>query len=148
MKALFALAFLSSAVYADFGTNLQIKAENLKFRLQPVQGAMDTKCTHTLTNAASQDWEVVCKNSEGAVKNKYAVHLWVSRYGHASGPKVSFEVLYWVDDRSKANDIKSVGTTVWFHLNEDTSIHSLQLNQFVENGASALEMEIKAPRAD
>ena len=148
MKAFFALALFSSAVYADFGANLPIKAENLKFTLQPVQGAVDTTCAHTLTNAASQDWEVLCKDSSGVVKNKFAVHLWVSRYGHASGPKVSFEVLYWVDDRTKANDIKSVGTTVWFHLNEDTSIHSLQLNQFVENGLSALEIEIKAPHAD
>lgn len=145
MKALLALALFSSVGYADFGTNLQIKAENLKFTLQPVQGAVDTVCTHTLSNAASQDWEVLCKDSNGTVRNKYMVHLWVSRYGHASGPKVSFEVLYWVDDRSKANDIKSVGTTVWFHLKEETSIHSLQLNQFVDNGSSALEIEIKAP---
>ncbi len=133
---------------AEFGANLKITAENLKFNLQPVQGAVELKCEHRLVNEAAQDWEVLCKDSGGKVKNKYSAHLWVSRYSHNAGPKVSFEVLYWIDDRSAPKDPKSVGSTTWFHMNEDTSLHSLQINQFVDNGQASLEMEVKAKHAD
>ncbi len=139
------LFFSVPALAAGFGDSLKLKAENLKFVHQPMQGQNDLTCEHKLVNALSQDWDVVCKDKNGKVGRSYSVHLWVSRYGHASGPKVSFEVLYWIDDRTQPKDIKSLGATTWFHLNEETSLHSLQLNQIVDNGLSSLELEIKAP---
>ena len=138
------LCALSSTSYG-FGDNLKLKAEHLRFVHQPMQGSNDLTCTHKLVNELSQDWDVLCKDQDGKVRRSYSVHLWVSRYGHKVGPKVSYEVLFWIDDRTQPKDIKSLGATTWFHLNEDTSLHSLQLNQIVDNGLSNLELEIKAP---
>ncbi len=142
------LCLASSTSFAGFGDNLKIKAENIRFVHQPAQGPNELTCTHKLVNELSQDWDVICRDKSDKVARSYSVHLWVSRYGHANGPKVSFEVLYWIDDRTVAKDIKSLGTTTWFHLNEDTSLHSLQLNQIVDNGLSSLELELKVPSKD
>jgi len=143
-----ALVMSASSFAAGFGENLKITADRIKFVHQPMQGQNDLTCTHKLINELSQDWEVLCKDKADKVKRSYSVHLWVSRYGHSNGPKVSFEVLFWVDDKTMPKDIKTLGTTTWFHLTEDTSLHALQLNQIVDNGLSSLELEVKAPHKD
>ncbi len=139
---LLGVAILSQSVSAAiFGENLKITADRIQFRHQPIQMTNDLICTHVLAHELSQDWDVVCKDKNDKIQRQYSVHLWVSRYTHTSGPKVSYETLYWVDDRTTPKDVKQIGSTIWFHLKDETSLHSLQVNQFVDNGMASLELE-------
>lgn len=138
--ALLALATVSPAFADDLpGLNFKIDASMLDFTYQPNESA-GLPCKHTLVNPASQDWDVICQSADGKESHRYGVHLWVTTYPRDVEPKVSYEVLYWVDDRSEKSS--SHGSTIWFHLKDQSAIQKIEVGQFVDNGSSSLDMDL------
>lgn len=123
------------------GTNLKIDESMLHFSHQPAESPSELTCRHTIKNPASQDWDVICRSEDGKQSRRYSVHLWVTAYPRETPAKVSYEVLYWVDDVSESM-IRSHGSTIWFHLKERAGIERLELGQFVDGGLSSLDLAI------
>jgi hypothetical protein len=143
-KTLFVLATLSSLfVSAQTLPSLSypITADNLKFSFQSYDGETNLKCKPNLENELSQDWIVLCASADGKIIRTYSVHLWVKAYTRQVAPKLSLEVLYWVNDISKMPATGS-SSTIWFHLKDSTSLQGLQLSQGVENDTAGLWLEL------
>jgi len=126
------LFFLISSIYAS---NLTITPAMLKFIYQPVEDSA-VPCTHQLHNAESQDWKVFCG------KREYLVHLWVKEFFKAD--ETSFEVLYWVTDRSFKQPL-DYGSTSWIHLKGKSALSSLDFSEQVENGLASLNVIVRLP---
>ena len=122
------------------GKNFHFKAEQLSFNYisyEEIQGSpQQVKCTHAIENELSQDWVVTCGSKH------YSVHLWLSEYHKAQIPKASFELLYWVSDRSVARETKDTGTTLWFNFKEPSDLHSISAKQGVDNDTAGLYLDI------
>lgn len=123
------------------GHNYPITPDNLKFTYQSHDGEISLKCTHALEDAMSQDWLVTCSDAEKEMQRTYRVHLWVTAYERQVQPKLSLEILYWVTDITRETPVGS-SSTIWFHLNDPSSLNSIQISQGVENDTAGLWLEI------
>jgi hypothetical protein len=113
------------------GGNLEITPAMLKFKYRFNEGET-LYCTHELMDPFSQDWDVVCRAEDSSYTRRYRVHLWVTEYGHDTGPiKLSIEILYWVTDLTH-QPIEGGGTS-WIHLADVTPIGGLELTQYLES---------------
>jgi hypothetical protein len=133
MKLLAALLLASSG-------NLSITPEMLKFNYIRFEGGAFLRCAHRLEDAAAQDWRVSCEG-EG-IRREYRVHLWVTHYTRNVEPRSSYEVLYWVTDLSEPGETHGVGTTIWFHLKDESALHSISVSQSVENDTAGLYLDL------
>jgi hypothetical protein len=123
--------------------NFKITPEMLRFRYQAFDGSVVLQCHHEIQNELSQDWKVQCQNPEGTMKRSYVVHLWLTAYSRQQAPRLSYELLYWISDHSHPAKIQSSGSTIWFHLNDPSALHSLQASESVENDTAGLYLDLK-----
>ncbi len=115
------------------GGNLEITPAMLKFKYRFNEGET-LNCTHELIDPFAQDWDVICVADSSAYTRSYRVHLWVTQYGHDSGPiKLSLEILYWITDNTNPTKPIDGGGTSWIHLADVSQIRALELTQYVEN---------------
>lgn len=121
------------------GENLKLKPEHLRFVYRTFDGTRAVGCRHEIYNAPAQDWKVVCG------PKSYLVHLWVTVYRRDTEPKTSYEVLYWVTDLSVPQKPEYTGTTVWFHMKGEPTLHSLTVSQSVDNDVAGLYLDLVAP---
>jgi hypothetical protein len=122
---------------------LEIRPEMLHFTYQTFNGGISLACKHVLVSAASQDWSVKCSDPALKLLKSYQVHLWVTRYDHAQGPRrVSFEVLYWVTDLSDPSAPKAGGDTIWFHLRNPADLDGIEVSQSLEGDTAGLYLEL------
>lgn len=129
---------------ASVSGNLPITAEKIRFHYSTFEPWITLPCTHQIEHGPSQDWKVVCEDSDQRYRKEYVVHLWVKAYKRDRFPRLSYELLYWVTDRSSSTGRPSgTGATIWFHLNDPTSLHSIQASQSVENDTAGLYLEFK-----
>lgn len=135
MKALLlTLALLfSSQLYAQDW----IKKENLSFKYKSFDGQVNKNCKHYKINEW-YDWKVLCGDNKDKV---FSVHLKVTQHRRTRTPKSLYEVLYWITDRT--DSYKGTGTTVWFHLNEETSLNKISVSQSTDNDTAGLYLDIK-----
>jgi hypothetical protein len=125
---LISFGLLSPAFGQIPGDEIKIVAENLKFKYLSFDGETNLACTHVLENPKSQDWRVLCG------QKNFLVHLWVTAYRRTVEPRLSLEILYWVNGR---------GGTSWIHLKDAASLHSLYMSQSVEEDTTGLYMDLK-----
>lgn len=66
---------------------------------------------------------------------KFVVHARVFIHKKDQAPKRSYEILYWVTDRQLTGGAigEFVGSTLWFHLQEDTPLMQLEAGQDIQN---------------
>ena len=136
----------SSALAADQPGNLKITPDMLFFHYSTFDAGETMDCKPTVENADSQDWRVVCSNSKS--RREYTVHLWVSIYTHSAAPLLSYEILYWVTDLTDPAHSIQTGSTVWFHVNDPTSLASLEISDTVDDGTAGLYLTVSTVAKD
>jgi hypothetical protein len=135
------------------GKNFKLKPEMLSFQYssygQKRQGpgprppAAAANCTHVIEDDLSQDWTVECVTVEGARK-LFRVHLWLKGYFRPQQPQATYELLYWVTDRTRGQTT-ATGTSLWFHFRETASLQSLTAGQSVDDDTAGLYLDVRLP---
>lgn len=137
------LAFQQTIASPLPGHEFEITPEKLRFRYEGFDSGLVMTCRHEIENAASQDWKVFCQDATGRHKREYGVHLWLSAYRHATPPELSYELLYWVTDRTQPRVRVYDSTTIWFHLDRISQVSRVQARVGVENDSAGLYLELK-----
>lgn len=105
----------------------------IQFVYEPYESAASS-CTHKMaSNNSPYDHEVTCIDEKNS-KHSFIVHLALNKYTHPTPPRVSYELLYWVNDN---------GATTWFHLEKDSALMNLESSQSLIGEASGLRLKIK-----
>src|SRR4051794_23183636 len=105
--------------------NLKITPDMVRFHYATYDSGTLLDCQAIVLNAESQDWSVSC--GQGTDLRKYTVHLWVTRYDRPQIPKLSLELLYWVNDLTHRPMVGS-GTTVWLDFKEPSDLYQVHVN--------------------
>ncbi|NCN27335.1 hypothetical protein GW915_07145 [bacterium] len=136
MRGSYLLAFFLfvSPLWAQVGP---LTVARLKFEYRSFDGGFSHPCRHKQENEFGMDWAVECGPD---FSRKFGVHLKLSAYPHKTPPRLSYELLYWVADRN--NSSSDVGSTTWFHLEEHSPLHSVQVSQSVDNDLAGLYLTI------
>jgi|GEM_PF-1881153 len=153
---LLVLAFCSGSVWAQLpGKSFRLTPEMIRFTYESYGDArgvdgrrilrgQGVKCKHEIEAELSQDWKVECVTAEGAPR-RYRVHLWLTGYSHRAEPLSTYELLYWVTDRSKPEKIQGTGGSLWFNFRNVADLHSITAGQTVENDTAGLYLDVKIP---
>lgn len=137
-KLLLFLILASTSVLAETKSIEKIPHNAMKFQYMSFDGETILNCKHNKINEW-YDWEVYCGPNREKV---YSVHLALSLYKRNVIPKNSYELLYWVTDRTSKNGLQSYGTTVWVHLQEPSPFYRIQASVSVENDIAGLYLTI------
>jgi hypothetical protein len=113
-------------------------AGQLRFRYIPFEHGEILPCRHELLDEASRDWAVKCSDEQGRGLKQFTVHLWVTRLERTREPRLSYEVLYWITDRTRPNAPRGSSSTIWFHFRDPSELHSLELGQGVSDETAGL----------
>ena len=70
--------------------------------------------------------------------------FWVTEYTHPTAPRLSTEVLYWVTDLTDPNNARGTSTTVWFNVNDPTTLSSIDVTESVDDDLSGLDLTLSA----
>jgi hypothetical protein len=107
---------------------LTLKQNQVRFIYEPFEEGPAVACQHQAVSETNPyDLKVICQNHE------YTVHLMLNRYTHPNAPKMSYELLYWVNNE---------GATSWYHFTEATQLSSLESSQSVPGGVAGLRLKI------
>jgi len=147
MKLLLLLTLCFSTVAANAFINKSeiIKIEKmiphsaLTFRYLSMDGQTIYKCKHTEQNEWS-DWKVYCGPNQ---KKQFSVHLMVNKYTRTRIPHNSYEIAYWLTNRSNPRNLDLTSQTTWFHLKDASNFHEISLSQSTENDLAGLYLTIK-----
>jgi len=120
------------------GGNYRITPEMIRFTYAPWEGGQWLKCRHELDDPAAQDWSVVCGDNEKI----YRVHLWLKLYTRPVRPQASYELLFWVTDRTQPRRIVNVGHTTWFHMKDPASLDRISTREAVDNDTGGLYLDM------
>lgn len=142
MKILFLiLIFFSTQVIAKSKpVQKSLTPEQLKFSYKTFEGDKDLKCFHEYADEFKFDWNVTCKDQNTFYKI-FRVHLSLKQYSHPTPPNSTFEVLYWVTDRT-TNHVYGNGTSFWLNTKNKSEFHSLTMGQSVDSDTAGLYLEI------
>ena len=121
---------------------IKLEPENIRFVYGSAEEGPLLSCQHAFFNELGQDWAVKCADEMGRSR-KYDVHLWVTAYERDHVPHVSYEVLYWVTDKSAPATNAYSSSTLWFHLKDKSEMHMMELKQYLENDMRYLEVQIR-----
>ncbi len=110
-----------------------VKANLVTFKLESFDGNQFYNCVHAVANPNNPyDLSVKCSDKKGNQK-QFIVHLALSRYRHQTAPKVSYELLYWVDGN---------GASSWYHFDEETKLMKTESSQSIPGLDAALKLSI------
>lgn len=136
MKIFFlAILLFSSSLFA-------IEPEQMKFTYMSYEGDQILKCKHFATDEFKFDWDVTCKNEGGSFYKIFRAHVSLAKYHHPTPPKSTYEVLYWVTDRT-TGQVYGSSTSLWFNFNNDADFNGLTISQSVDQETAGLYLDIK-----
>ena len=145
MKFSFFLATLlipGALAMAASGAEMVIAPPQMNFRFLQQEGEVVYSCTHKAANASGYDWDVLCGDGHGVVRN-FGVHLLVNAYTSPDATKMKYEILYLVTAREiPMGHGRYVGSTTWVNLNQTAALESVDVSQDVEEIWS-LELNLK-----
>ena len=123
------------------GSSQLLWATQMSFKYQSFDGEQIVPCNYKLINEMAQDWQVICEKD--TFKRQYTVHLWITEFPKQNEPKLSAEVLYWVTEVGGPAPHKSNGSTIWFHLKDNTRMQGITVSQSVENDSAGLYLDFR-----
>jgi hypothetical protein len=113
----------------------------MRFVYRTFEGDLAIACKHQPLNPDSPyDWKVECDNGPTKLA-EYTAHVALSFYDHASGPKFSIELLYWLTGTDLPSE---VGSSTWFHFATKSDLVGISTSQGVAHGTAGLYLEIGA----
>ncbi len=109
------------------------------FRYTPSDGIGILECTHERIRDLP-DWRVNCGNGQ----KTFTAHVVVRLYQRGENPQTGLEVLYWVTEpgETPTSVRKYHSTTMFLKLTNKTGVHSLRLDQGVENDQASLQLNL------
>lgn len=123
---------MNTILSALFAGKAALLGNQIQFIYEPYDSA-SSNCTHQLASTANPyDHEVTCIDSN-KIKHSFVVHLALSKYTHPTPPRISYELLYWVNDN---------GATTWFHLEKESNLMMLESSQSLIGEPSGLRLKI------
>jgi hypothetical protein len=111
--------------------------EKIDFHYSSSDGDFQLDCKHWIGNTAG-DFDVICGKGTRTVK-QYLVHLVIRPIAKAT--ETSFEVLYWVTDRSKKSPVapfSSVSQIIT--VDTKSQLKKLRMSQGIENDYAMLDL--------
>jgi hypothetical protein len=113
--------------------NIALLAAQLIFIYEPYESA-SAPCTHSIVSQSNPyDHRVICTDEKG-LKHEFVAHVALSKYTHPTPPRVSYELLYWVNDN---------GASTIFNFEKDTALMSLESSQSIIGESAGLRLKIK-----
>lgn len=141
MRLIFCVFFLIAPfAYGAKPIPKGLTPERLKFSYKTFEGDKDLKCFHEYADEFKFDWNVTCKDQATFYKI-FRVHLSLAQYGHPTSPRSTYEVLYWVTDRT-TNHVYGTGTSFWLNTKNTSEFHSLTMGQSVDSDTAGLYLDI------
>ena len=130
-----ALLFLAAPSYSQ--TN---SPEQLDFKYKElVEPFNEYPCHHQKASVGIYDWDVSCL-VRGNVR-KYFAHMAVSLYPKTNFGVNSYEILYWVTDKTDSKKNLNTSSTIWVHNSSPENVmRVLEVSQGIENDLSALKL--------
>lgn len=135
----FFLLFVSAIAHAK-PIPKSLTPEQVKFSYKSFEGDKDLKCFHEYADEFKFDWNVTCKDQSTFFK-LFRVHLSLSQYSHPTAPQTTYEVLYWVTDKT-TNQVYGNGSSLWLNTKNKSEFHSLTMGQSVDADTAGLYLEI------
>lgn len=125
--AILPLFLLFKASTSNAATNL------VSFHYESYDGVATAACSHAVSNPQNP-YDLTVKCSDGkSVKKEFLVHLALSRYRHQTAPRVTYELLYWVNGN---------GATSWYHFDEETNLNKVESAQSITGEDASLKLSI------
>lgn len=125
--------FLITAVAAHANIKQPINANTVSFQFESFDGLASIPCFHVIINPSNPyDLAVTCTDGKKITK-KFTAHLALSRYRHPTAPKVTYELVYWVNGN---------GATTWNHFEEETKLMKVESSQSITGEEAALKLGI------
>ena len=119
-----------------------LEPEQMKFTYMTYEGDQILHCKHFPVDEFKFDWDVTCKNENGSFYKLYRAHVSLSKYSRPSIPMTTYEVLYWVTEKS-SGQIYGSSTSLWFNFKNEADFHGLTISQSVEKETAGLYLDIK-----
>ena len=119
-----------------------IEPEQMKFTYMTYDGDQILHCKHFPIDEFKFDWDVTCKNESGSFYKLYRAHVSLSKYSRPSIPMTTYEVLYWVTERT-SGQVYGSSTSLWFNFKNEADFHGLTISQSVEKETAGLYLDIK-----
>lgn len=135
---IFLSLFISFNVFSETKSTMGIPHSAMNFKYMSYDGQVILNCKHTEINEW-YDWEVYCGPNREKV---FSVHLALSKYQRDVIPKNSYELLYWLTDRTDSRDLKGYGSTVWVHLREPSQFYQIKASVSVDNDTAGLYLTL------
>lgn len=124
---------MNSVLATLFIGKAALLSNQIDFVYEPYESAA-ASCTHALASENSPyDHQVICTDEKG-MKHTFIAHLALNKYTHPTAPRVSYELLYWVNDN---------GATTWFNFEKDTALMSMESSQSLIGESAGLRLKIK-----
>ena len=119
-----------------------LEPEQMKFTYMTYDGDQILHCKHFAIDEFKFDWDVTCKNKEGTFYKLYRAHVSLAKYSRPSIPMTTYEVLYWVTEKS-SGQVYGSSTSLWFNFKNEADFHGLTISQSVEKETAGLYLDIK-----
>lgn len=142
----FVLGILAAPLgHAKDGHPLELtEGPKLEFFYGYQDGEMTVPCDYKL-NPRTLDFELTCGEAgkQGGV-SKFTAHVRVKVFEQSKSPKMSYEVLYWIQDHQIpwTENGHFQGTTFWFRLDEPSQLMSIDVSQDVQK-VKTVRMRLK-----
>lgn len=108
---------------------------HVQFSYMSSDGEFQLDCKHLPNSQIETDFDVYCGKGTPLLK-EYLVHLIIR--GLSTPQETTYEILYWVTDRSQAHKPVFSSTSQLITLDAKTGIKRLSLSQSLENDAAQL----------
>jgi hypothetical protein len=108
-------------------------SSQMSFTYEPYGEGPTQACIHQVVSAQNpMDWKVKCPMGSSATR-EFTAHVVVSKYVRAAEPRVSYEVLYWVNGE---------GASTLYNFKNDGELMSISSGQSVDGGTAGLRLNL------
>lgn len=145
-KALILASLLLTALFVEAQTKSknvhtlshQEVTNHLQFHYSTSDGEYQLNCKHMMNSQLETDYDVYCGKGTSNLK-QYLVHLIIRSWN--TPDDTTYEILYWVTDRSQGDKPVFSSTSQLLTLEAKTKIKKLSLSQSLENDAAQLYLD-------
>ena len=110
---------------------------DISFKYKSFDGQIYYNCKHNKINQWG-DWKVYCGEN---LEKKFSARVALRKYTRPRLPKTSFEVLFWITNKSTSS-YEGTGTTFWFHLKDVADYQEVSVSQATDNDTAGLYLTI------
>jgi hypothetical protein len=123
---------------------LLVNDDWVEFDYSTSDGGFALNCTHGRAHKELNDYLVICGKGTANVK-EYLVHLIIRRYIQHLTKNITYEVMYWVNDRNGTQSQFSSITQYFTFMPDSSPAKRFSMSLGVENDAAMLRVSTEFP---